>query len=121
MASRPGPSHGLISWPSGTSARGNRTLNKFEVLGTVAGDAEIDLKPGARRLNVVIEAVSLNHLVGERFEVDDVVCEGLGSVNRLATNSRSAAMTASFRRCSTGLDTRVVELGTLAPEYEVRW
>ena len=53
------------------------TLIEREALEGVADEYDIALEPGVHRRNVTTEGVALNHLVGERFRVGDVVCEGV--------------------------------------------
>ncbi|WP_436345288.1 MOSC domain-containing protein [Natronorubrum sp. FCH18a] len=53
------------------------TLIEREALEGVAKEYDISLEPGVHRRNVTTEGVALNHLVGERFHVGDVVCEGI--------------------------------------------
>ncbi|SDJ40028.1 MOSC domain-containing protein [Natronorubrum texcoconense] len=53
------------------------TLIEREALEGVADEYDISLEPGVHRRNVTTEGVALNHLVGERFRVGDVVCEGV--------------------------------------------
>lgn len=52
------------------------TFIEQEALDAVEGDYDIDLEPGVHRRNVTTEGVALNHLVGARFRVGEVVCEG---------------------------------------------
>ncbi|APX96979.1 MOSC domain-containing protein [Natronorubrum daqingense] len=53
------------------------TLIEAEALEGVEREYDIALEPGAHRRNVTTEGVGLNHLVGERFHVGSVVCEGV--------------------------------------------
>lgn len=52
------------------------TLIEAEALDAVETDYDIELEPGIHRRNVTVRGVALNHLVGERFRVGDVVLEG---------------------------------------------
>jgi len=52
------------------------TLIESEVLEAIERESDVELAPGEHRRNVTTRGVALNHLVGERFRVGDVVCEG---------------------------------------------
>ena len=52
------------------------TLIEREALEAVERDYDIALEPGVHRRNVTTEGIALNHLVGRRFRVGDLVCEG---------------------------------------------
>lgn len=52
------------------------TLIESETLEAVERDYDIPLEPGVHRRNLTTEGVALNQLVGERFRIGAVVCEG---------------------------------------------
>lgn len=52
------------------------TLVEREAIDAIERDADIELAPGEHRRNIETSEVALNHLVGERFRVGDVVCRG---------------------------------------------
>jgi MOSC domain-containing protein YiiM len=52
------------------------TLIEAEAIEALAREAKIDLPPGASRRNIVTRDVPLNHLVGHRFRVGEVVLQG---------------------------------------------
>jgi MOSC domain-containing protein YiiM len=52
------------------------TLIEAEALEALRSELRIELAPGASRRNVVTRGVPLNHLVGHRFRVGEVVLEG---------------------------------------------
>ena len=52
------------------------TLIEAEAIEALARDAKVTLPPGASRRNIMTRGVPLNHLVGVRFQVGDVVLEG---------------------------------------------
>jgi MOSC domain-containing protein YiiM len=52
------------------------TLIEAEAIEGLAAETGIRLEPGAARRNVVTRGVSLNSLVGRRFEVGGALCEG---------------------------------------------
>lgn len=53
------------------------TLIEAEVLEALAARAGIELTPAESRRNIATRGVRLNELVGERFCVGDVLCEGV--------------------------------------------
>jgi len=52
------------------------TLIEAETLEALRREASIELAPAASRRNITTRGVPLNHLVGRRFRVGDVVLEG---------------------------------------------
>lgn len=52
------------------------TLIEREALEAVERDYDIPLESGVHRRNFTTEGVTLNHLVGERFRIGELVCEG---------------------------------------------
>ena len=52
------------------------TLIEAEAVEALAREAKIDLVPGASRRNLTTRGVPLNHLVGRRFRVGEVLVEG---------------------------------------------
>ena len=52
------------------------TLVEAEVLEALRAETGIDLSPGQTRRNVTTRGIRLNALVGRRFLVGDVLCEG---------------------------------------------
>jgi MOSC domain-containing protein YiiM len=52
------------------------TLIEAEAIEALAREAGIELAPGASRRNIVTRGVPLNHLVGRRFRVGEVLLEG---------------------------------------------
>jgi MOSC domain-containing protein YiiM len=53
------------------------TLIESEALEALSRDYKITLPPGASRRNITTAGVSLNHLVGQEFQVGDVRLRGL--------------------------------------------
>ncbi|MGQ3411174.1 MOSC domain-containing protein [Natrinema sp. LN54] len=53
------------------------TLIESEALEAVERDYDIPLEPGVHRRNLTTEGVALNRLVGERFRIGAVLCEGI--------------------------------------------
>lgn len=52
------------------------TLIEQEAIDAIEREADIELALGEHRRNIVTRDVALNHLVGKRFRVGDVVCRG---------------------------------------------
>jgi MOSC domain-containing protein YiiM len=52
------------------------TLIEAEAIEALASEAGIELPAGASRRNIVTRGVPLNHLVGHRFRVGEVLLEG---------------------------------------------
>ncbi len=52
------------------------TLIEAEAIEALAREAKIALPPGASRRNIMTRGVALNHLVGVRFQVGEVMLEG---------------------------------------------
>ncbi len=53
------------------------TLIEAETVEALAREAQIALAPGASRRNITARGVPLNHLVGVRFRVGEVLLEGI--------------------------------------------
>jgi MOSC domain-containing protein YiiM len=53
------------------------TLIEAEAIEAVNRDCDIELRPLETRRNVLTRGVALNHLVGKRFRVGEVILEGL--------------------------------------------
>lgn len=54
------------------------TLIEIEAIDALKRDYGIDLNPGDARRNIVTRGVALNHLVGETFQVGEVILHGVG-------------------------------------------
>lgn len=68
----------FVDWEMGEERKQgyDLTLIEREAVEAIAREAGIDLAPGEHRRNVETRDVALNHLVGERFRIGDVVCRG---------------------------------------------
>jgi hypothetical protein len=106
-----------------TKGASDITLIESETLEAVERDAGITLEPGAHRRNVTTQNVPLNHLVGRRFEVGDVVCEGIelcepcGYMQSLV--AKKGLSNALVHRG--GLNAQVVESGQIEVGDGIRW
>jgi MOSC domain-containing protein YiiM len=65
-------------WPDGSAPAGNAlTLIEAEALAAFTRETGIELTAQASRRNVLTRGIDLNALVGKRFRVGDVECEGV--------------------------------------------
>jgi MOSC domain-containing protein YiiM len=62
---------------SGWPGERDLTLIAAEAVERLAAEAGIEIEPGEARRNVVTRGIDLNELVGRRFRVGAVECEGL--------------------------------------------
>ncbi len=63
--------------PSRVHAGSALTLVESEVIESLLASDEIHLAPGATRRNLTTRGIRLNDLVGRRFRVGPVVCQGI--------------------------------------------
>ncbi|MFP9193880.1 MOSC domain-containing protein [Natronosalvus vescus] len=99
------------------------TFIEAEALEAVERDADILIDDGAHRRNVQTRDVPLNHLVGKRFTVGEISCEGIelcepcGYMQSLI--GEVGLSDALVHRG--GLNARVVSSGTISIGDEIRW
>ncbi|WP_135853477.1 MOSC domain-containing protein [Halorussus salinus] len=113
---------------AGEGVRGDRhfgkdkadiTLIEREALAAAAEEG-IDLDDGEHRRNVTTSDAALNHLVGERFRVGEVVCEGTDlcePCGHLESLTEEGAVSALLHRG--GLEADVIESGEISVGDEV--
>ena len=53
------------------------TLIAAEAVDAVAQDGDVSIEPAASRRNVLTRGIDVNELVGKRFRIGDVECEGV--------------------------------------------
>jgi MOSC domain-containing protein YiiM len=90
------------------------TLIEVETLIALKRDHDIELRVDEHRRNLTTEAVPLNHLVGRRFRVGEVLLEG----GRLNWPCRYLELVTGKTVCDlmmhrSGLNCRIVEGGTI--------
>jgi MOSC domain-containing protein YiiM len=90
------------------------TLIEVETLEALIRDHDIDLSPEEHRRNLTTRGVPLNHLVGKRFRVGDVLLEG----GRLNTPCRYLDFVTGKTVCDlmehrSGLNCSIVEGGEI--------
>jgi MOSC domain-containing protein YiiM len=64
-------------WSNHPGSGRELTLVEIEVIEALKREAEIGLAPEAARRNLVTRGVPLNHLVGRKFRVGEVVLQGV--------------------------------------------
>ncbi len=65
-------------WVEGDAPPGRAvTLIAAEAVDAVAQDGDVSIEPAATRRNVLTRGVDVNELVGKRFRIGDVECEGV--------------------------------------------
>ena len=65
-------------WSDGDAPAGQAvTLIAAEALETVAGEGLMTVDPAALRRNVLTRGIDVNALVGKRFRIGEVECEGV--------------------------------------------
>lgn len=97
------------------------TLIEVESLEALLRDHQVDLTPSLHRRNLTTRAVPLNHLVGRRFAIGEVVLEG----GRLNWPCRYLDMITGLEVCDrltnrSGLNCRIVTGGTIRPGDVIR-
>ncbi|WP_134671129.1 MOSC domain-containing protein [Halorussus marinus] len=119
---------GAVEALAGRGLRGDRhfgdgggglTLIESEALAAAERDG-FELRDGRHRRNVTTSDTALNHLVGERFRVGDVVCEGVElcePCRHLESLTREGVVSELLHRG--GLRADVVESGTLERGDEI--
>ncbi len=113
---------------AGEGVRGDRhfgrdkadlTLIETEAL-DAAADEGIELDDGEHRRNLTTSDAALNHLVGERFRVGEVVCEGTAlcePCGHLESLTEEGAVSALVHRG--GLEADVIESGEISVGDEI--
>ncbi len=107
--------------PDGAGAGEALTLIGVEALEGLSADTGIDLSHEASRRNVLTRGIDLNALVGRRFRVGAVLCEGVElcePCNHLQSLTQPGVMRGLVHRA--GLRADVLEGGTIAPGDVVR-
>ena len=65
-------------WDDGTAPPGCAiTLIASEAVEAVAGEGDVSVEPAATRRNVLTRGIDVNALVGKRFRIGAVECEGV--------------------------------------------
>ncbi|WP_331233361.1 MOSC domain-containing protein [Natronorarus salvus] len=96
------------------------TLIEREAIEAVERETGIELAPGEHRRNVETRDAALDHLVGSRFRVGDVVCRGnrlCEPCDHLQRLTADGVLSALVHRG--GLRADIVEGGTIRPGDEI--
>src|SRR5207302_6398736 len=65
-------------WSGGDAPPGRAvTLVAVEAMDAVASEGDVSIEPAATRRNVLTRGIDINELVGKRFRIGDVECEGV--------------------------------------------
>src|SRR5436190_16851125 len=65
-------------WEDGDAPSGRAvTLIAAEAVETVGREGELSIEPAATRRNVLTRGIDVNELVGKRFRIGNVECEGV--------------------------------------------
>jgi MOSC domain-containing protein YiiM len=65
-------------WDNGDAPSGRAvTLIAAEAMDAVSREGDISIEPAATRRNVLTRGIDVNALVGKRFRIGDVECEGV--------------------------------------------
>jgi MOSC domain-containing protein YiiM len=65
-------------WDDGSAPSGQAlTLIAAEAVEAVAGEGEVSVEPPATRRNVLTRGIDVNALVGQRFRIGSVECQGV--------------------------------------------
>ncbi len=65
-------------WEDGTAPPGQAlTLIASEAVDAVASEGDVSVEPAATRRNVLTRGIDVNALVGKRFRIGSVECEGV--------------------------------------------
>lgn len=65
-------------WENGDAPSGRAvTLIAAEAMDAVSREGDISIEPAATRRNVLTRGIDVNELVGKRFRIGDVECEGV--------------------------------------------
>ncbi len=90
------------------------TLIEAEALERLATEHGVNLDPGESRRNVTTRGLDLGTLIGRRFRVGEVVCEGTERAEPCATLTRLTGEPGVLRGLvHTGLEAAIVEGGTI--------
>lgn len=96
------------------------SLIETEAIEAVATENGIDMQNGEHRRQITTSDAALNHLVGERFRVGEVVCEGVElcePCSHLESLTEDGALSAFLHRG--GLNADILESGTIREGDEI--
>jgi MOSC domain-containing protein YiiM len=112
--------HGLEGnryyWPAGDAPAGCAvTLIAAEAVEAVAAEGEVSVTAAETRRNVLTRGIDVNDLVGKRFRIGDVECQGVELCEPCATlesMTQPGVIRAFVHRC--GLNADILSDGAIA-------
>lgn len=112
----------FVDWDPGEerSTGYDLTLIEREAVEAIEREADIELAPGEHRRNIETRDAALNHLVGERFRVGEVVCRGdrlCEPCDYLQDITQDGVLSALTHRG--GLRADILEGGVIHPDDEI--
>jgi MOSC domain-containing protein YiiM len=103
-------------WEDGSAPPGAAiTLIAAEAVEAVAADGDVAVEPAATRRNVLTRGIDVNDLVGRRFRIGSVECEGVElcePCTTLESMTQPGVIKAFVHRC--GLNADILSDGEIA-------
>jgi MOSC domain-containing protein YiiM len=103
-------------WPDRDAPSGRAvTLIAAEAVEAVTAEGEVSVEPAATRRNVLTRGVDVNSLVGKRFRIGDVECEGVElcePCTHLESMTQPGMIKAFVHRC--GLNANILSDGEIS-------
>jgi MOSC domain-containing protein YiiM len=103
-------------WEAGGAPPGAAiTLIAAEAVEAVAADGDVAVEPAATRRNVLTRGIDVNDLVGKRFRIGSVECEGVElcePCSTLESMTQPGVIKAFVHRC--GLNADILDDGEIA-------
>jgi len=95
-------------WEDGDAPSGRAvTLIAAEAVETVGREGEVSIEPAATRRNVLTRGIDVNELVGKRFRIGNVECEGVElcePCQHLESMTQPGVIKALVHRCGLNAD-----------------
>jgi MOSC domain-containing protein YiiM len=95
-------------WEDGDAPSGRAvTLIAAEAVEAVAQEGEVSIEPAATRRNVLTRGIDVNELVGKRFRIGNVECEGVElcePCQHLESMTQPGVIKALVHRCGLNAD-----------------
>jgi MOSC domain-containing protein YiiM len=95
-------------WPDGDAPSGCAvTLIAAEAIEAAAEEGEVSIEPAATRRNVLTRGIDVNDLVGKRFRIGAVECEGVElcePCQHLESMTQKGMIKAFVHRCGLNAD-----------------
>lgn len=92
---------------------GNISMIEGEVLDRLATEKGIDLSDGGTRRNVITRDIDLGQLVGRRFRVGEVICQGVERCHPCAHVAKMTSQHVLRYLVDTGLRGKILRSGTI--------